>query len=79
MASGLIALVDDCIKSRWHQKSRVHITIPKLARSPLKMNMEYAGPKHLIEDVFKAARRQLADPLPLHGRQPANIDVGLGC
>lgn len=52
VASGLIALVDDCIKSRWHQKSRVQMSVPMMSKTPLKMNMEYVGPKRLIDEVF---------------------------
>ena len=52
VASGLIALVDDCIKSRWHQKSGFQVTLPVPMKSCLKMNMEYVGPKRLIDEVF---------------------------
>ena len=58
VASGLIALIDDCIKSRWHQKSRVQMTVPMLTKSPLKTNTEYVGPKRLIDEVFN--RREKA-------------------
>ncbi|KAG7007863.1 hypothetical protein G7Y79_00008g025010 [Physcia stellaris] len=53
VATGLIALVDDCIKSRWHQKgSGAQTRFPMLAKSPLKMNMEFVGPKRLVDEVF---------------------------
>lgn len=66
VASGLIALVDDCIKSRWHQKSRVHMTVPMLTKSPLKMNMEYVGPKRLMDEVFNRRNKTIArHPTPL--------------
>lgn len=53
VATGLMALVDDCIKSRWHQKgSRTQTRFPMLAKSPLKMNMEFVGPKRLVDEVF---------------------------
>ncbi len=52
MASGLIALVDDCIKRRWHQKNLMQMTVPMLTKSPLRLNMDYVGPKRLIEEVF---------------------------
>ncbi|KAK4693552.1 hypothetical protein P7C71_g3873, partial [Lecanoromycetidae sp. Uapishka_2] len=51
VSSGLIALVDDCIKNQFHQKRRV-LTVPILNKSPLKMNMEYVGPKRLMDEVF---------------------------
>ena len=52
VSTGLITLVDDCIKSRWHQKRRVQMKLPSLLKSPLKMNMEYVGPKRLVDEVF---------------------------
>lgn len=52
VASGLIALVDDCIKSRWHQKRRVLLSIPMLHKSPLKKSTEYVGAKRLMDEVF---------------------------
>lgn len=52
VATGLIALVDDCIKAQWHQKNGIQMTIPALMKSPLKMNMEYVGPKRLIDEIF---------------------------
>lgn len=52
VASGLVALVDDCIKARWHQKNRFQMNLPALMKSPLHMNMEYIGPKRLIDEVF---------------------------
>ena len=65
VASGLLTLVDDCIKGRWHQKRRVQMTVPVL-KSPVKMNMEYVGAKRLVDEVFnrkdKAATRH---PTPL--------------
>ncbi|KAL8957336.1 MAG: hypothetical protein Q9193_005364 [Seirophora villosa] len=52
VATGMIALVDDSIKSKFHQKDSVHMGIPTMMKSPLKMNMEYVGPKQLIDEVF---------------------------
>ena len=52
VSTGLIALVDDSIKSRWHSKRRVQMKIPALLKSPLKMNMEYVGPKRIVDEVF---------------------------
>lgn len=56
IASGLVALVDDCIKRRWHDKSRIQMTVPMLTKSPLRLNMDYVGPKRLMDEVFN--RRQ---------------------
>jgi len=52
IATGLIALIDDCIKRRWHTKSKRtrQICVPM---TPLKMDMEYVGPKALVEHMFK--------------------------
>ena len=58
MASGLTALVDDCIKRRWHHKNRVQM------RSPLRLNMQYVGPKRLLDDVFNRKERARR-PTPL--------------
>ncbi|EGP87224.1 uncharacterized protein MYCGRDRAFT_72330 [Zymoseptoria tritici IPO323] len=48
IASGLIALVDNCIKERFHSKSSKQIVIPKL-----QLGLEYVGPKRLINEMFK--------------------------
>lgn len=47
-----MALVDDSIKSKFHQKSGVGMSVPSLVKTPLKMNMEYVGPKQLIDEIF---------------------------
>ncbi|KAL8820364.1 MAG: hypothetical protein Q9191_007534 [Dirinaria sp. TL-2023a] len=52
IATGLIALVDDCIKSRWHQKKGVQKSNPTVMKSPLQVNMEYVGPKRLVDHVL---------------------------
>ena len=65
MASGLITLVDDCIKRRWHHKNRVQMTVPTLMKSPLRLNMEYVGPKRLLDEVFNRKERPPRRPTPL--------------
>ncbi|KAI4207297.1 MAG: hypothetical protein LQ346_000665 [Caloplaca aetnensis] len=52
VATGLIALVDDSIKNKFHQKSSMQMSVPALFKAPLKMNMEYVGPKQLIDEIF---------------------------
>ncbi|RPB03705.1 hypothetical protein L873DRAFT_1669137 [Choiromyces venosus 120613-1] len=53
MATGLTALVDDCIKRRFHKKKTVQLVLPMpMIKSPMKMKMEYVGPKRLIDEVF---------------------------
>lgn len=46
VASGLIALVDDSIRARFHSKHAQQLVIPKLG-------VEYIGPKRLINEMFK--------------------------
>jgi len=51
IATGLIALVDDCIKRRFHSKPRHRqVGVPL---TPLKVDMEFVGPKAMVEHMFK--------------------------
>lgn len=50
IATGLIALVDDCIKRHFHSKPRHQIGFPL---TPLKLEMEFVGPKAMVEHMFK--------------------------
>ncbi|KAH0608683.1 uncharacterized protein H6S33_001817 [Morchella sextelata] len=51
VATGLTALVDDCIKRKFHKKKTVHMVLPiPMVSSPLKMKMEYVGPRRLIDE-----------------------------
>ncbi|RAR13704.1 hypothetical protein DDE83_002889 [Stemphylium lycopersici] len=53
IATGLMALVDDCIKRRFHSKQTTQMHIPLLRNTSFKMaNLEYIGPKRLIDEVF---------------------------
>ncbi|KAF2203819.1 hypothetical protein GQ43DRAFT_353183, partial [Delitschia confertaspora ATCC 74209] len=52
VATGLIALVDDCIKRHFHTKHSTQLHIPLMRNSSFKLNMEYVGPKRLIDEVF---------------------------
>ncbi|KAL8951357.1 MAG: hypothetical protein Q9222_002658 [Ikaeria aurantiellina] len=66
VATGLIALVDDSIKSKFHQKRGVRMSVPAMMKSPLKMNMEYVGPKQLIDEIFhRRATTATRRPTPL--------------
>ncbi|MCJ1284546.1 hypothetical protein MMC26_003879 [Xylographa opegraphella] len=66
VATGLMALVDDCIKSRWHHKDRFQFPIPMPMLSSRKMNMEYIGPKRLIDEVFhRRGNTATRQPTPL--------------
>ncbi|KAK5006687.1 hypothetical protein LTR16_004256, partial [Cryomyces antarcticus] len=59
VATGLIALVDDCIKQRFHSKQSRQLVIPMAS---LKMNMEYVGPQRLINEVFNRPSARGATP-----------------
>jgi hypothetical protein len=52
VATGLMALVDDCIKRRFHTKQSTQLHIPLIRSGSFKMGMEYVGPKRLIDEVF---------------------------
>ena len=46
VATGLMALVDDCIRRRWHSKSGVILHVPD------KKAADYITPKRLIDEIF---------------------------
>lgn len=52
-----MALVDDCIKRHFHSKQSTQLHIPLIRNGSFKMNMEYVGPKRLIDEVFHRANR----------------------
>lgn len=52
VTTGMIALVDDCIKRIYHKKKFVQLILPTSTKSPLKMNMEYVGPKRFIDEIL---------------------------
>lgn len=68
VATGLIALVDDCIKSHFNPKPKHtrHISVPL---TPLKMDFEYVGPKALVEHVFRRRGSEDRDG-QVHGQSP---------
>lgn len=51
VTTGLVALVDDCIKRKYHKKRSVRLVLPTTGKLP-KMNMEYVGPKRFIDEMF---------------------------
>ncbi|KAJ5532221.1 hypothetical protein N7494_008773 [Penicillium frequentans] len=51
VATGLVALVDDCIRRRWHHERRVPWILP--ARSSLTKSLERMGPRRLIGEVLQ--------------------------
>jgi hypothetical protein len=46
VATGLIALTDDCIKRHWHSGSAVRMSIPRAG------TRDYIEPGQLIDEVF---------------------------
>ena len=52
VATGLIALVDNEIKRRWHSTGRRQVLLPLIRNNSFRLNMEYIGPKRLIDEVF---------------------------
>lgn len=66
MASGLVALVDDCIKRRWDHKRRMEIAVPMLMKSPFRLNMEYVEPRRLMDEMFSRTQKStVRRPTPL--------------
>jgi len=66
IASGLMALADDWIKRRFHSKQTTQLHIPLTKSASFKLNMEYVGPKRLIDEVFHRSPRSATS-----SRQPA--------
>lgn len=66
VSTGLITLVDDCIKRRFHSKqSTTELHIPLIRN---KMHIDYIGPKRLIGEVFQ--RNKTSGP---PSRQPSAL------
>ncbi|KAF2091764.1 hypothetical protein K490DRAFT_31498 [Saccharata proteae CBS 121410] len=62
VASGLMALVDESIKSRFHSNESTQLHIPLSRNASFKMNMDYVGPKRLIDEVFHRTTRGSTSP-----------------
>ncbi|KAF1913277.1 hypothetical protein BDU57DRAFT_456882 [Ampelomyces quisqualis] len=62
VATGLMALVDDCIKRRFSSKQSTQLHIPMMRSANFKMNMEYVGPKRLIDEMFSRNTNQRKRP-----------------
>ncbi len=64
MATGLIALVDDCIKERWQTKKIHRIPVPLTSKT---VDVEYIGPKAFMQHMFSrhnsSSDRQPSSPL----------------
>lgn len=71
MATGLMALVDDCIKERWQPKKIHRIPVPLTSKT---VNFEAVSPKAFMQHVFgrrhsnehspPASPRRLPNPSP---------------
>ncbi|KAK8051378.1 hypothetical protein PG993_002763 [Apiospora rasikravindrae] len=62
VSTGLMALVDDCIKERWDTRRLRRVSMPKA------MDFEYARPKAFVQHMF--GRRNSAPQRPLHWTTP---------
>ncbi|KAK3208977.1 hypothetical protein GRF29_69g354552 [Pseudopithomyces chartarum] len=54
IATGILSLVDDCIKRRFHTKQSTQLHIPLLRN---KLHLDYVGPKRLIDEMFNRTGR----------------------
>jgi len=52
IATGLMALVDDCIKSMWPPKRSRPFILPLFSIPSIRLDLEYIGPRKLIDQVF---------------------------
>ena len=57
VASGLVALIDDCITRRWYPKSHMQMMVPKIPTAPPRLNTEYVGPKRLMDDILNGREK----------------------
>ncbi|EKG17385.1 hypothetical protein MPH_05453 [Macrophomina phaseolina MS6] len=62
VSSGIMALVDDSIKNHFHSKESTQIHIPLSRNASFKLNMDYVGPKRLIDEVFHRTTRGSSSP-----------------
>jgi len=53
ISTGLIALVDDSIKRHFHPKPHPHRNHVAVPLTPLKMDVEFVGPRAMVEHMFK--------------------------
>lgn len=62
VSTGLIALVDDCIKRHFHTKTEKHIHSVGVPLTPLKYEVEFVSPKAMLEH-FKRRNSDRGSPL----------------
>ncbi|TID23572.1 Tripeptidyl-peptidase sed2 [Venturia nashicola] len=63
VSTGIMALVDDSIKRRWHSKRHRQMLRPLSRGSSFGMNFEHIGPKRLIDGVFNRRGTTEASPM----------------
>lgn len=63
VASGLIALVDDCIKHRIHPKPKRQLVIPV---PKLRVDVDYVGTKELLRGLLHRSDDQPSRPPSRH-------------
>lgn len=74
ISSGLIALVDDSIRARFHSKTAKHLTIP-LAK--MQIGVDYVGPKRLLNEMFRRDSGSSNHPSrPTSSSRPSTGAVG---
>jgi len=73
ISSGLIALVDNCIKDRFHSNESKQLIIPKL-----QLGVEYIGPKRLINEMFKRSASGSHSRQSSTGRPPSSMSRSTG-
>jgi len=69
IASGLIALTDDAIRSRFHSKTSTQLVIP--VPNLQNMGVEYVGPKRLFTEMFRRDTDSSQHSRPSSSRGPA--------
>ena len=58
MATGLMALVDDCIKMKWQNKKIHRITVPLTSKT---VDLEYVGPVAFVQQFLGGNKRHSAE------------------
>lgn len=63
VTTGLMALVDDCIKRRDAKKAKaVAFSLPMPSRQQTKVHFEYVGAKKIVDELFKRSPSRPATP-----------------
>lgn len=62
IATGLMSLVDDCIKRNKPSKKTIQFVLPVPTKTPKKINMEYVGAKRMIEEICRRTPTTKSSP-----------------